>query len=212
MATPNQPVHNSKPLTKKTFLPPLQKKILIYLASNEPETINESVKATKSHYKSTWSVFKKLEEKKLIKAVGFKSYQGQEYPRYWVSEDGAFIALCEGAKANEVIRRAFEVYPENRGLHYLLEATSILGTEAFQKGYFAIISKGKIETSDAAAMLLTQIQNGLTEADFLQYFELLQKYPEHRPQLDATLSELNNKLGSLEALTESLKKHPNKGE
>jgi ribosomal protein L28 len=80
MSDSKSPHHNSKPITKKTFLPPLQKKVLLYLANNEPKTINETVKALKSHYKSTWNAFNNLEKKTLINPVSTKKYQGQEYP------------------------------------------------------------------------------------------------------------------------------------
>ncbi len=113
--------HNSKPITKKTFLPPLRKKVLLYIANNEPKTINETVKALKSHYKSTWNAFNDLEKKNIIKPVSSKIYQGQEYPRYWVTEGGALIALCEGAKTKNVIERTIEIYPEKKKIHYLLE-------------------------------------------------------------------------------------------
>ena len=60
MSDSKSPHHNSNSITKKTFLPPLQKKVLLYLANNEPKPINETVKALKSHYKSN------LEKKTLI--------------------------------------------------------------------------------------------------------------------------------------------------
>ena len=89
------------------------------MANNEPKDINETVKAIKGDYESTWNTFNKLEAKKLVKIVSSKSYKGQEYPRYWLTEDGAFIALCEGAKANDVITRTLEIYPDRKDLQYL---------------------------------------------------------------------------------------------
>lgn len=199
MTKPNAPQHTSKRLTKKTFLPPLQKRIFLYLANNDPKDINETVKAIKGHYKSAWNAFNKLEKKNLIKTVSSKSYQGQEYPRYWVSEDGAFIALCEGAKASNLIRRALEIYPERRDLHYLLESVSIVGTEAFNIGYFAFISKGKLEQSDIALMMVTQIQKGLSSDALLRFNKMLEKYPEQRQKFDDFFKEISENMQKLNA-------------
>src|SRR5208283_5843879 len=139
MAKPKASQHTSKTTTKKAFLPILQKKIFLHLANSDPEDINEVVTDLKSHYKSTWTAFKQLEKKNLVKAVSTKSYQGQEYPLYWLTPDGAFIALCEGANAERLIRKVLGIYPENKDLPYLLESTSILGTEAFRIGYLAFV-------------------------------------------------------------------------
>jgi hypothetical protein len=109
-----QHISKNKKLTKKTYLPQVQKKILLHLANTEPKTINETAKATKTHYKSTWNAFKKLEDKKLINTVGSKSHQGQEFPCYWVSADGAFIAQCEGAKAKNLIEKSKKNLPRQK--------------------------------------------------------------------------------------------------
>jgi hypothetical protein len=178
MSSSKSPQHNSKPLTKEAFFPPLQKKVYLYLANNDPKTINETVKALKSHYKSTWNAFNSLEKKSLIKPVNSKNYKGQEYSRNWVTEDGAFIALCEGAKATSIIQKTLNIYPENEKIHYLLEAVSILGTEAFNYGYFAIVSKGKLDQNDISKMIITQ--SSLPPHRLIQYFELLAKYPKEK--------------------------------
>lgn len=198
MTKPKAPQHNSKPITKKTFLPPLQKKVFLYLASNDPKTINETVKALKSHYKSTWNAFNNLEKKNLIKPVSSKSYQGQEFSRYWVTDDGAFIALCEGAKTTSVIERTLKIYPERKNLHYLLESVSILSTEAFSHGYFAFVSKGRLDQSDVAKMLITQ--STLSPQQIVQYTELLLKYPEQKQRYDDMITEMADKLKNLDRL------------
>jgi ribosomal protein L28 len=210
MSSSKSPQHNSKSLTKKTFLPPLQKKIFLYLANNDPKTINETVKAIKGHYKSTWNAFNKLQEKNLIKAVCTKNYQGQEYLRYWVSEDGAFIALCEGAKSVALIKRTLATYPDRRDLHYLLDSVCLLGTDAFEIGYFAFISKGKLEQSDVASMLITQIQHGLSTENVIKFIDLLQKYPEQQPKFDSTFKALSDNMRDLGALFGASKKLPDK--
>lgn len=187
--------HNSKPLTKKQFLPPLQKKIFLYLANHEPKNKNETAEALRSHWRSTWGAFEKLEKKNLIKPVGSKSYQGQEYPTYWVTEDGALIALCEGAKARDVIKRTREIYPEKTKLHYLLESVSILGTEAFNYGYFALVSKGKLDPNDVAKMII--IQSSLSPERIVKFSELLTKYPEEKQKFDKLAMEIIEKVKNL---------------
>jgi hypothetical protein len=198
MSSSKPPQHNSKPITKEAFLPPLQKKVFLYLANNDPETINETVKALKSHYKSTWNAFNSLEKKSLIKPVNSKNYKGQEYSRYWVTEDGALIALCEGTKTTNVIQRTLKIYPENKKLHYLLEAVSILGTEAFNYGYFAIVSKGKLDQNDISKMIITQCS--LSPQRIIQYSELLAKYPDEKQKFDKLITEMTDKLKNLDQL------------
>jgi ribosomal protein L28 len=196
MSNSKSPHHNSKPITKKTFLPPLQKKVLLYLANNEPKTINETVKALKSHYKSTWNAFNNLENKTLVNPVSTKNYQGQEYLRYWTTTDGAFIALCEGAKTSNVIKRSLEIYPERKDLQYLLESVSILGPDAFTIGYMAFVSKGRIEPSDITKMLITQCS--LTPQKIMQFSEMLLKYPEQKQKYDEMITEMADKLKNLD--------------
>ena len=200
MTEPKALRHNSKPITKKNFLHPVQKKILLYLANNDPKDKNEVAEAIKGHYKSTWNAFNKLEEKNLIKIVSSKSYQGQEYPRYWLSPDGAFIALCEGAKPNSVIRRTNKIYPENKDLHYLLDSVSIIGNDAFNIGYLAIISKGKLEQSDMALMMITQLQKGLSDDSLLQFNKMLKKYPDQEQKFTDTFKKISENLQNLNEL------------
>jgi hypothetical protein len=195
MTEPQAPHHNSKPLTKKTFLPPLQKKILLYLANHDPKNKNEIAEALKSHYRSTWGAIRNLEKKNLIQMVGSKNYQGQEYPRYWLSPDGAFIALCEGAEQKSVMKRTLKIYPEKKDTHYLLETVSILGTEAFSYGYLTIKSKGRLEQSDIATMIVNQVQ--ISPEQLIQFGKMLTNYPEQKQKFDNLITEMSEKLKNL---------------
>jgi ribosomal protein L28 len=200
MTTANSQPHTSKSLTKSAFLPPVQKKVFLYLANNKPKNINETAKAIKGHYKSVWNAFNELEKKSLIKPVTSKDYHGQEYPRYWVTEGGAFIALCEGAKAQSLIRRTIELYPERRDLHYLLEAVSILGTEAFDVAYWAVVSKGKLEQSDIAFVMATQMQHKLSDEGVEKFGELLQRFPEQQQRFIDFFKEISDNVKDLNVL------------
>jgi ribosomal protein L28 len=200
MTKPRAKQHTSKPLTKKAFLPTLQKKVFLHLANNEPKNINETAKALKAHYKSTWNAFNKLEEKKLIKQVSSKSYQGQEIPRYWVTEEGAFIALCEGAKAKNIIKKTVEFYPERRDLQYLLEAITILGKDAFDVAYWAYLSKGKLEQSDIAIIMATQMHHKLSSEEVKKFSELLQRFPEQQQGFVDFFEEMSDNVKKLDSL------------
>ena len=63
MTQPKEKQHTLKPIKKNQYLPPLQKRILLCLAKSHPQTINETVKAIKGHYKSSWTAFNSLEKK-----------------------------------------------------------------------------------------------------------------------------------------------------
>jgi hypothetical protein len=181
--------HNSK-AKKKQIVPPLQKKIVLYFARNEPKTINEVVKDLKSHYKSTWTAFKKLEQRKFIKSVGTKMYQGKEFSRYWLAQDGAYIAILEGAKVDVVIRKTKEIYPDDRETHYFLDATSIFGNDGFEIAFRAILDKGKLEQEDIVATLMNSVLKGISPEAIAKFFILLKQYPEHNLELESLMKEL----------------------
>jgi hypothetical protein len=152
--------HNSK--TSKVVLPKLQRRILIYLSENYPMNIHETAKNLSEHYKASWNAFKRLEAMKIITKVGLKDYQNVKYPRFWVTEDGAVLALCEGADPKRVLKRALAIYPDNRNLHFALEIMPIFGLDAFKLVCSAFAKKGKLEDSDKAQIYATQMQNKFT--------------------------------------------------
>jgi hypothetical protein len=63
MATKKDARHTVFPLSQRDVLPPLQRRIFLYLAEKDPQTINETVKALKRQYKSSWIAFWQLREK-----------------------------------------------------------------------------------------------------------------------------------------------------
>jgi len=165
---------------KKEFLTPLQKKILLFLAVSHPQTKNETVKAIKGNYRSSWDAFKELERKNLIKAISLKVYRGREYPRFWVTENGIILAMSEKAKPEILLRKTQEIYPENRDLHFLIEVIPILGESAFKMLYLAVITNGKIEQNDLIPIFAAQ--GKLTDEDLRKYISILKKYPERHKQ------------------------------
>jgi hypothetical protein len=185
--------HNSKS-KKKQLVPPLQKKIVLYFAKNEPKTINEVVKDLKSHYKSTWTAFRRLEERKLIKAVSTKYYQGKEFSRYWLAGDGTYVAILEGAHIDAIIKKSKELFPEDRELHYFLEATAIFGKDAFEIGFRALLEKGKVEQEDIGVMLINQFFKGISKEGICKYFALLQRYPEKNIAMQELMKDMTNNI------------------
>lgn len=198
MSSPKTSGHNSNSKLDKSYVPPLQKKVLKYLAKSEPRTINETTKSLKGHYKSTWNAFHGLEQKKLIQVVGNKLYQGKEFPRYWVSGDGAFVAICEGVNADKVIVKFKEIYPDSRDIHYFLEMSAIVGPESFKIGYNALVNKGKLEPDDAAAMLINQVLHGISPEQLGKFFSILSKYPERSFELEKLMKQLTDNLNAFE--------------
>jgi predicted transcriptional regulator len=72
-------------------LPPLQNRIMLYLARNEPQAINETVEGCKGHCKSLWIALNALEQKGLIKKADLKTYRNREYPRFWLTQESAHV-------------------------------------------------------------------------------------------------------------------------
>jgi hypothetical protein len=201
MSKPKAQQRTSKSLIKNKFLSPLQKKVFLYLANNDAKDIYETDKALKGIYRSTWNAFKQLEKKKLIKAVRTKFYNSQEYPRYWITDNGGiFVALCEGAKAYNLLKRTLEFYPERRDLQYFLEAAPIVGIETFRIAYFAVLHKGKFDESDQAAMMAAQLQHPITSEGLEQFEKILQKYPERQQSFLDVFKEMNVNMRNLEFL------------
>jgi hypothetical protein len=185
MSKPKTKGHNSK-TSKKVLLPKLQRKILIHLSENEPMTINETATTLNAHYKSSSNAFKRLQTMKLIKKVGSKVYQNNEYPLFWATEDGAIVALCEGADQKRVLKKAFKIYPSNRNLHFVLEIMPIFGLDAFRLVCSVLDKKGKLEDSDKAQIYATQMQNKFTPEEEAQLSDVLNRYPEQqKPFIDA---------------------------
>jgi DNA-binding Lrp family transcriptional regulator len=185
MSNPKAKGRNSKK-SKKVVLPKLQRKILIHLSENYPMTINETATSLNTHNKSSSNAFKRLQLLKLITKVGSKVYHNNEYSLFWVTEDGAVVALCEGADPKRVLKKAFKIYPNNRNLHFALEMMPIFGLDAFKLVCTAFAKKGKLEDSDKAQIYATQMQNKFTPDEETQFADILNRYPEQqKPFVDA---------------------------
>jgi hypothetical protein len=188
---------------KGNLFPPLQKRIILYLAKHEPLTINEIDKGirprNKSSYHATWHAFKSLEKKKLVQKTDVKTYRGREYDLYWLSSAGVFVALVEGADAHDLLQRTIKAYPNDRVLQYCLQIAPFTGTDGYRIALSAILSKGKLEPSDLT-MMLTQKGKALSLEQFKQFQEIQGKFPEQREKQKKHIKQLIELLEKMEEM------------
>ncbi|MGA2768780.1 MAG: hypothetical protein ABSF24_10780 [Candidatus Bathyarchaeia archaeon] len=176
----------SKLQGKGNSFPPLQKRIILHLAENGPQTINETNKGISGDYKSSHIAFQTLKKKGLIKEVTSKPYRGREYPQLWLTDRGIFLALCQGARPQTILRRTLEIYPEDKGLQFVIEAVPILGKNAFDVLYLAASTNGQIEQTDVDSILAAQMQKKLSPEVIKQFIAVLKKYPaQHKRTVDS---------------------------
>jgi len=190
----------SEQQAKGNNYPPLQKRIILHLAQGTPQTINKTTKEIKGYYKSSWTAFNTLKEKGLIKHVASKPYRGREYPQFWLTELGVFLALYLGAIPQTLLRRTIEIYPENKSLQFLIEAVPILGKNAFNVLYLAILNKGVIKQEDLTSIFAMQMQKKLTPEQMKQFITVLKKYPEQYQKCLDSVKQIRKNLRELSDL------------
>ena len=169
--------HTSFELGKKDLLPPLQKKIVLYLAKTEPQTINKAVKAMGGQYKSCWLAFNKLEQKQVIKKIDVKSYHGQEFDRFWLTSAGVLVALFEGISFELLLEKTSEIYPDDIKLQIILELAPLLGVEVFKIAFLALLKKGKLEEEDLMMIVTTEMQRDFDGVQPEDVINVLKKHP-----------------------------------
>ena len=165
-------------------------------------TRNQTATNLNAHQKASSKAFKRLRTMKLVTKVGQKDYQNTKYPLFWVTEDGAVFALCEGADQKRVLKRALDIYPDNRNLHFALEIMPIFGLDAFKLVCSAFAKKGKLEDSDKAQIYATQMENKFTQDEKTQFVDVLKRYPEQQKPFEVAFKKMNI---SMEKLLEQLK-------
>jgi hypothetical protein len=193
--------HNSKDQASKEFLHPLQRSILLSLATSDPRTINETAKAINGHYRSTWNAINALKEKSLIIENGLKTHHGRNFPRFWLTDFGVLIALHEGAKPEALLRKTIQMYPEYTGLHFLVEAIPILDPNALNPAYQAFLDNGKIELNDKISVLFTQAKIGFSSDQNKRFNAVLKRYPKVN---QLTMDFIKNLQNNLKKLSDTL--------
>jgi len=186
--------------SKGNNLPQLQKRIILYLAKSGAQTINETVKGLKGHYKSSWIAFNVLRKKGLIKKTDVKIYRNREYPRFWLTQGGIFVALVEGADTTNLLQTTLKSYPNDKTLQCCLELSPLLGLEGFRIALLAIQNKGKLDDSDTMKILLTHAQKDVSIEQFRELIEILKKYPKEYYETRKRLSQISKTLTELESL------------
>lgn len=182
---------------RRNSFPPLQQRIILHLAENEPQTINETMKGIKSHnYKSTWIAVDVLKKKGLIEDVATKDYRGNTYPCFWLTERGIFLAISKRAKQEILLRTTLETYPKNKDLQFLIEAAPILGENAFEVLYLTALN-GHIEQADVFSLLAKQMQKPLTDKQTDQFIAVLNKYPKTHQLTVDQVNEVTKNLGKI---------------
>jgi hypothetical protein len=169
----------SKIKIKGDNLPPLQRAIVHYFAKNEPKTINETVTALKKSYKPTWTAFESLQKKRMIIKTTSKSYRGQEYPRFWLTDKGIITALEDGAKTNIIDEIIQEIYPDAEVAHLFLEIVPFFDPEVI--GIAKAYARGEenLDFAQVAQVILSGAVSGMEVEDAKKVSLILKKYPMH---------------------------------
>lgn len=199
----------STPKGKINILPPLQKRIILYLAKHESKTINainsgiNPTARNKSHYyKSTWTAFKALKGKGMTKEVTSIEYRGNEYSCFWLTHLGVFTALVEGADAQDLLEKTVKIYPNDKILQCCLALARFIDIECYRIALSAILNKGKLEHSDLTTLMVTQAQKDSSIEQVKQFLGILKKYlpPEEYKKLDKQIkqyADLLEKIGEM---------------
>jgi len=192
--------HMSKHEGKSNDLPPVQKRIILYLAKSDAQTIYGTNSGLNGHYKSSHTAFKALEAKGLIKKIDMKLYLNRQYPRYWLTQAGVFFALTEGADTDKLLRRTIATYPNDKTLQCALEISPLVGLEGFRIARSAIMDKGKLDDSDTTRIMLAGAQGDASIEDFKQLIKILRKYPNSYEKTKNQIGQFKTLLTKLESL------------
>jgi hypothetical protein len=199
----------SNQTNKGIILQPLQRRIVLCLAEEGLQTINEITKsiprlklAEACHYKPTWLALKWLREKGLIKEAGIKEYRGRKYPQFWLTDDGAYVALAEGASLNNLLAKAKQIYPDNKNLICYLKIASKLNPEAIRVIYSSISKKGKLEPVDLNTIFFTLLQTEATVQTWVEIIDILREYPEEYVTFKKRMGKIQKKLNKFINMTQ----------
>jgi hypothetical protein len=196
--------HNSKTTPEKELLHPLQRSIILCLATSNPQTKNETAKAINGHYRSTWNAIDALKEKGLITENGLKTHHGREFQLFWLTELGILVALREGAKPETFLRKTRQIFPENEDLHFLVEAIPILAPNLLDPAYVTLMENREIELSDKISVLFAQALIGLSSDQKKRFNAVLKRYPKVNQLVADFVQNVQNVQKSLKELSDSL--------
>jgi DNA-binding PadR family transcriptional regulator len=177
----------------------LQKRIILHLAQNKPQTIykiaqeiSKTKKGIPKNYKSSWTAFKALKKKGLIKHITSSKYHGRRYPCFWLTELGVFLALHERAKPEVLLKTTREIYPKNEDLHFLIKGVPILGKHVLDVLYLAVLKRGKINQTDLTTIFAAQMLDKFTPEQITKFIATLKEYPKIHQQTSKNLTKLSD--------------------
>ncbi|MEM2999764.1 MAG: hypothetical protein QXX34_04475 [Candidatus Bathyarchaeia archaeon] len=179
--------HISKTNPESNSLPPLQKKILLHLAENNPQTINEVAKKIGHQYKASWVAFESLKKKDLIQEVDLKEYRNRSYPLFWLTDVGIILSCIEGASLDSLIEKAEKIYPNNKTLHIILDLASTFNKNVWRTVYYSAKAKGTFDYGDLANILLIQMAAENTPEKLSELKCKLKKYSETYDTIKSSL-------------------------
>jgi hypothetical protein len=188
----------SKKKSESHILPPLQRKIILHLAKEGAQTKNEIASGVSTSYKPTWTAFNSLQKKKLIKETTLKTYRGQTYPQYWLTDDGALIALAEGADSKHLLGMAKQIYPEDQRLACYLEVLPKVNLDIIRVVY-SITHKGRFELDELLNLLLI---GSATEKDDQSFEETVDTFKAYPDEFNAFKKRMDHIMEGLDKLKE----------
>jgi hypothetical protein len=185
------------PKTKGNNLPSLQKMIVLHLSENDPQTMHKTAQTISKHYKPTWTAFKSLETKKLIKKTSIKEHAGRKYPSYWLTDEGIIMALMEGANSNKLLKQAKTLYPENKNVHWFLEIAPLFDPQVIKMAHSSLKGKDKLGVREIITLYLSQPSVAMDLKTAKKLTAILKKYPDEYKILKNAVKEMINQLNQL---------------
>jgi len=183
---------------KSNHLPSLQKLIVLHLAKNGPQTINQTAKGTGHDYHPSHTAFKALEKKRIIEKGKMKYLNiGKKFPLYWLTPDGAILALTEGASPTDILAIAKQEYPDNLMLQFGLEMGQYANVEVFKIALTALRAKGKLELADLISIMITQMRTDTPMKTFTDALKTYRKYPEQYSQFKKSITQIKETFNKL---------------
>jgi len=82
------------------------------------------------------------------------------------------------------------MYPNDKTLQLFLEMLPFTGIEVYKTAISAILTKGKLEPSDAFMIMLTTAQRSLSKEQYDQFLGVLRKHPDEYEKITRKIKQL----------------------
>jgi len=153
------------------------------LAKQGLQTINETAQNTSSHYKATWTAFKSLKKKGLIKKQNVKEYRSRKYPQYWLTMDGLVAALKNGADLHKAKENMQDVLGKHESIDLFFELAVALGKRNLPRfaNLFELTEQGEFKLTKLPTMRSSRAKKIL---------KIVKKYPMFRKGVKKSAKEI----------------------